>query len=94
MKRVPAAERLFIGCFPTGLVYADRAVEEHGDYRRLAYLNFGTLEPKYERNIPPELRALIESDVAQMQARRGQDYQVSECGQTVLLGYVPKSYLP
>jgi len=87
MKRnMPAAERLFIGAYPTGLVYADRAVEVNHDYRRLAYLNYRTLAPEYEQDIPPELRALIESDVAQMQARAGQEYQVSTCGQTVLLG--------
>lgn len=30
-------ERLFIGCFPTGWVFCDKAIEKQGDYLRVAY---------------------------------------------------------
>lgn len=79
--------RLFVGIFPGGIVYADRAVEQHGDYKRLAFLSFRTLEVDWSsKTIEPSLRAAIEKDVAAMQARRGERFEVSACGQYVVLG--------
>jgi hypothetical protein len=37
---------LFIGLFPTGFSYADRTREEQGDYKRIAFLPYDTLELK------------------------------------------------
>lgn len=78
--------RLFVGAFPGGMVYADRQREEHGDYKRLAFLPWHTLVLEVERDCPATLRAEIVADAALIQARRGDAYPVSACGQTVRLG--------
>ncbi len=80
-------DRLFIGIFPAGIVYADREVQEHGDYKKIAFLSYTTLAVEwYGKSIEPSLRVAIEKDVAAMQARRGQKFEVSACGQYVVLG--------
>lgn len=75
--KMTVAERVFSGCFPTGIVYADRARERHGDWVRLAYLNYGSLELELERDCPGELRAHIEQDAASIQARAGERYPIA-----------------
>ena len=70
-------DRLFIGCYPTGLVYADRGVEEHGDYKRLAYLNYATLEADLEENIPDFLLERINNHIAKMKSMAGTSYQIA-----------------
>jgi hypothetical protein len=79
-------ERLFIGVFPAGIVYADRHNEVAGDYKRLGFLSFATLKLDVERSCPADLRKRIELDAAATQAKRGQTMTVSTCGQTVMLG--------
>jgi len=79
-------DRLFIGVFPGGFSYADRKREKHGDYAQCAFLDFATLTLKIEKDCPKVLRAEIEKHAAGIQARRGEDYIVSTCGQTVKLG--------
>lgn len=79
-------ERIFAGVFSTGIGYADRAREKHGDWARLAFLSFSTLELVIEKDCPAALRADIEANAAKIQARRGEQYQVSTCGQTITLG--------
>lgn len=82
-----AADRVFSGVFPTGISYADRTVEVGGDYKRLAFLPFSTLILEWSaKRVPADVRAYIVDDAARIQARRGQDYQVSSAGQTVRLG--------
>lgn len=81
------AERLFIGNFPEGLVYADRSREEHGDYKRCAFLGFKDLELDLEPDCPEDLKELILKDAASMQARKGKWYQTSSSGQGITLGY-------
>ena len=78
--------RLFVGIFPTGIAYADREVEVHGDYKRLAFLSFSTLALEVESDCPLDLRRAIERDAAQIQSRCGESFEISACGQTVLLG--------
>jgi hypothetical protein len=78
--------RIFSGVFPTGISYADRQREETGDYKRLAFLSFSTLVLEVRPDCPHGLRTEIEADAARIQARRGEHFQVSTCGQTVLLG--------
>lgn len=85
-EKAPADTRLFIGVFPTGLSYADRTKERDGDYKRLAFLSFHTLELEVERDCPADLRARIEADALKLQNRRGEQFQVSTCNQTVRLG--------
>lgn len=79
-------DRLFVGLYPGGVVYADRGREVHGDYARLAVLGYRKLELAIEKDCPQELRLLIEADAATFQARRGQQLEISTAGQTVLLG--------
>jgi uncharacterized membrane protein YgcG len=86
MKRT-ASERVFSGVYSTGISYADKDVEVHGDYKKLAFLPFSTLVLEwYANRVPPDVREYIDRDAAKMQARRGQQYAVSSSGQTVTLG--------
>jgi hypothetical protein len=79
-------DRIFPGVFPGGISYADRAIQQHGDYKRLAFLPFGSLKLAIERDCPAHLRQQIEADAATIQSRRGERFQISTCGQTVRLG--------
>lgn len=86
VEHVPAEDRLFAGIFPTGISYADTTIERHGDYKRLGFLSFSTLELTIEKDCPKELADQITRDAAKIQAQRGQEYQISTAGQTVILG--------
>lgn len=79
---------LFVGVFPTGLSYCDRS----RDYRKLAFLPFSSLVLEWAPGVrvSPMMRAEIEADAKKMQARRGEAFIVSTCGQTVLLGSTAK----
>lgn len=79
-------DRLFVGVFPTGISYADRGREKHGDYARCAFLPFGTLELEMEPDCPRELRAEITRHAKRIQARRGEKFETSASGQYVILG--------
>lgn len=79
-------DRLFIGVYPTGIIYADKARDVRGDFARLAYLNFDTLTLQVENHCPDDLRSRIEADAQALQAKRGEEYRISSAGQTVLLG--------
>lgn len=85
-KVLTGHDRIFSGVYPCGISYADRCREKHGDYARLAFLSYATLELRVEDDCPAELRPLIEADAAAIQAKRGQLFQISTSGQTVLLG--------
>jgi hypothetical protein len=79
--------RIFVGVYPTGIFYADRQCQRSGDYARLAFLSFDTLELTLEPDCwPEELRKQIIDHAALIQARKGERFQVSTAGQTVLLG--------
>jgi hypothetical protein len=82
----PASERLFMGVYPCGIVYSDRSREESGDYVKLAFLPYDTLNLELRPGVPDDLRALIEADASKMASKSGQQYQISSSGQTVLLG--------
>lgn len=69
--------RLFIGCYPTGWMYCDRLVQKDGDYRRVAFLPYGSLALEVETQCPAALLPLIEAHAADMQARKGQQYQTA-----------------
>lgn len=79
-------DRLFIGVFPGGISYADCHREEHGDYAKLAFLPFDTLQLEIKQDCPADLRTRIEADAATIQSRRGESFQISGCNQTVMLG--------
>jgi hypothetical protein len=80
-------QRLFIGIFPAGIVYADRQRERSGDYLRLAFLSYSSLELEIRPRCPSELADLIRAHAASLQSRRGEQYEISSCGQTITLGY-------
>lgn len=67
---------LFIACFPTGLVYCDKSREVDGDYIKVAYLNYGTLDLSvYEPRSP--LMPDVKADAEQMQSRSGEQFQIA-----------------
>lgn len=79
-------ERLFIGIYPGGIVYSDRKREEHGDYKRLAFLPYHSLALDVKVDCPADLRAEIIQHAAGVQARKGERFSISACGHTILLG--------
>jgi hypothetical protein len=83
------SERLFIGVYPAGIVYADRTRECGGDYQRLAFLAYDTLHLSIRSSCPEALRPEIEAHAATIQARRGEIFEVSTAGQTIRLGGAP-----
>lgn len=80
------SKRLFAGVYPTGIVYADTAKEEHGDYKTIAFLSYRTLILEWWGQCPRELKKEIETEAAIIQAQRGQFFSTSTCGQGVILG--------
>jgi len=80
------SQRLFIGVWSTGIQYCDRYVEEHGDYKKLAFLPYRTLELEVRPDCPVELRAEIEADAQSIIRRRGEQFPISAGGQYVTLG--------
>lgn len=79
-------DRISSCVFPTGISYADRAREEHGDYKKLAHLFFSDLRLDFAADCPDTLREWIAADAAGIQSRRGEQLEVSTCGQYVVLG--------
>ena len=79
-------QRLFIGVFPAGISYCDRAQEVNSDWLKVAFLAFDTLELTFDPRCPECLVRPIRQDAAIIQAKRGELYQVSTSGQTVRLG--------
>lgn len=80
-------DRIFAGVYSTGISYADRQREEHGDYKKLAFLSFDTLELKLAYDCPSDLAEEIKKDAGSLQARKGEEYEYSSSGQKILLGY-------
>jgi hypothetical protein len=76
---------LFIGIHSTCVCYCDKSKEEDGDFKTIARLFFDALELKiYEPQ--STLLPKIREHAAEIQVRKGQEFQVSGCGQTVILG--------
>lgn len=82
----PASDRLFIGVFPAGLVYADRHKKEHGDYKRVAFLPYKSLVLEPAKGVNRELLRQAAEHAATIIACRGERFQISSCGQCVVLG--------
>ena len=83
--QAPLADRLFVGVYPTGISYADRSREEHGDYAKVAHLSFQTLELTVYKPKSP-LLSMIRKHAAKIIARRGERFETSASGQYVILG--------
>lgn len=92
MNNSKFSDRLFVGLMPAGIVYADRGREEHSDYKRIAFLSYHNLEFKAAKlstasEADRELLRLAKSHAETIQARRGQQLQISTAGQSVTLGW-------
>lgn len=59
---MPTNDRLFIGMYPEGIVYADRGREEHGDYMRVAFLPYSTLKLEVNEAADPDLITKAKTD--------------------------------
>ena len=81
-----ADTRIIVDVFRTGLSYADRGVRVSGDYKRVAFLSFSTLDLTIEQDCPDHLRAEIQSNAARLQTRRGELYTVPGFDHVVELG--------
>lgn len=81
------ADRLFIGIFPAGISYADKEREEHGEWLRLAFFDFATLQLQVGSKCSEEFEKIIRRDAAQIMRKAGEQYETSGCGQTVTLGH-------
>lgn len=79
-------DRLFIGVYPAGIVYSDRANESYGDYKRLAFLPYRELSLKLESDCPADIVGEIRFHAQSIIAQQGQKFFVSACQQTVTLG--------
>lgn len=80
---VYTAARLFIGSYPAGVVFADRARSKGGDYARLAFMPYDTLRLEVKPDCPPELEAMIR-DWCNTHMQPGASYQVAQY--TITLG--------
>lgn len=86
LNEIQLPDRLFIGIFPGGIVYADSLQEQDGDYKRVAFLPYDSLELQLAEDCPAILRDKIIRDAARIQALCGEDFRISSCNQTVRLG--------
>lgn len=86
IKDPDTAKKLFIGVYPPGLVYADRSREVAGDYATLGFLSYETLKLELLSDCPEPFIPFIQADARAMEAKRGQEFEVSTSGQTILLG--------
>jgi hypothetical protein len=99
MKPVTTAQQMeldkIVGqyVYPTGIVYADRTHDDPAtkDYKRLAYLNYASLELDLEPDLKGDLLDYVIASAAKIQNMRGQSFQTA--GNTsVILGHQPKRY--
>jgi len=80
------ANRIFVGIYPTGVVYSDRQAEQYGDYKRLAFLPYNNLTLELQSDCPFELKDIIIKNAKLIQDERGKKFMVSACQQYVILG--------
>jgi hypothetical protein len=86
LKNIGANEALFCGNYPTGIFYADKRREVNGDYMTIGRIFYSDLSWKISDNCPADIRSLVQADIDRILSMKGQEYQVSSCGQTVTLG--------
>lgn len=87
MAKAILSEEIFAGIYSTGLVYADKSYEVDGDFARLGFLSFATLELDINERATPEQQKQIRYHAARLRTRRGEQYQISQSGQTITLGH-------
>jgi hypothetical protein len=74
---------IFAGIFPTGVIYADKSKEEHGDYKKIAFLPFDTLKLEIFSKRSKLLNEIIEDSKSYI---AGEELQISTSGQKIILG--------
>lgn len=78
---------ILIGGYSEGIVYADKRVEEDGDYKRLAFLPYDTLELEFRGECcSKETKEFIRRKAEEIIKRRGERYEITTSGQWVILG--------
>ena len=89
------SDALFIGIYPSGIVYADRRKERGGDYTRVAFLPYDNLVLAVEKGADPALVAEARAHADTLIAQRGEAFAIDASGHHVILGkdlYGPKGY--
>jgi len=86
LRAGPLRQRIFVGTYPEGLVYADIAVQVNGDFRPLAFLSYRTLELAFYDGCPHYLMPTVVEMAQPIIARAGERFQTSGCGHYVILG--------
>lgn len=86
LRDMASKQRLFIGMGATGITFADRKTQEHGDYKRCAHLPYDTLELDLRSDCPKALADEIIAQAAIYHSMAGQQIEVSASGQKVTLG--------
>ena len=87
LKKLPIESALFAGIYPTGIYYADKRREINGDYLNIGHIFFSDLKYEIKENCPKDIKPLVEKDIQRIIGMRGQQYNISGCGQMVTLGY-------
>lgn len=77
---------LFIGVYPTGWSYSDKTNEAHGDFKRLAYQYYDTLELKVYDDKDANKIELIKLLADKNVKMAGEYYQITASGQKIKLG--------
>jgi hypothetical protein len=72
--------------YPTGIVYADRTRDDPStkDYKRLAYLNYASLNLDLEPDLKGELLNYVLAEAAKIQEMKGQTFQIAGNASVVL----------
>jgi hypothetical protein len=80
-----SAKHLFVGIMPGGISYADKRSEEDGDYKKVAFLPYDTLDLRvYDSK--NSLLPIVKSHAKTIIDQRGKTFEISAAGQTVTLG--------
>jgi hypothetical protein len=86
IKNLDPKEALFCGAYSTGIFYADKRKEINGDYMTIGRIYYSDLNWKINDNCSADIRSFVQADIDKILSMKGQEYQVSSCGQTVILG--------
>lgn len=79
--------RIFSAMYPTGIIWSDTWIKVNGDYKKLAFLSYGTLGLEIEPDCSENLRDYIIEDAARIQKRQGEYIEYTASGQKILLGH-------
>jgi len=78
--------RIFVGVYPEGLMFADKLVELHGDYRHLGFLSYRTLKLTVYKECPGYLIPVVVEMAQPYIDKRGERFETDGAGHSVILG--------